>query len=188
MIFAAAIAPSAKRRNRLSTTAQPHLRKRNSSTEHGPMLIHAILPASRVNGPGLRTVLFVQGCSGLGCKNCWNPQTHPFIGDDIPVTSVFNQLLQHASREGLSGVTISGGEPMQQAEDLAVLLQGLRDAQPGISIGMFTGYSPRELSDGAIWTTGGGDRAKRIELWHSIRNRLDFAVMGRYNHLQPSMD
>jgi anaerobic ribonucleoside-triphosphate reductase activating protein len=43
------------------------------------MLIHGFLGASRVNGPGMRAVLYFQGCS-LRCKSCWNPKSHPFTG------------------------------------------------------------------------------------------------------------
>lgn len=45
------------------------------------MLIHAFVSASRVNGPGLRAVVYVQGCS-LHCRSCWNPKSHEFIGDE----------------------------------------------------------------------------------------------------------
>jgi anaerobic ribonucleoside-triphosphate reductase activating protein len=102
-----------------------------------------------------------------------------------PVAAVLDRLLVHVFEQGSEGVTISGGEPMQQAEDLTVLLRGLRTAAANISIGMFTGYSPSELAEGTIWTRGQSGQAKRIELWHSVRACLDFAVMGRYNRLQP---
>lgn len=42
------------------------------------MLIHSFVPASRANGPGLRAVVYVQGCS-LKCHGCWNPDTHSFV-------------------------------------------------------------------------------------------------------------
>ncbi len=41
------------------------------------MLLHALIPASRANGPGLRTVVFFQGCS-IHCVGCWNPQQSSF--------------------------------------------------------------------------------------------------------------
>lgn len=41
------------------------------------MLVHAIVPGSRVNGPGLRAVLWLQGCL-LHCPGCWNMATHRF--------------------------------------------------------------------------------------------------------------
>jgi anaerobic ribonucleoside-triphosphate reductase activating protein len=48
------------------------------------MLLHALIPASRANGPGLRAVLFFQGCK-VGCVGCWNPRTHPFHGAEVTV-------------------------------------------------------------------------------------------------------
>ena len=50
------------------------------------MLVHAIMPASRVNGPGLRCVVFVQGCN-LGCSECWNFDTHDFRGTEFAVVT-----------------------------------------------------------------------------------------------------
>lgn len=151
------------------------------------MLIHAILPASRVNGPGLRAILFLQGCR-LACDSCWNPGSHSFVGPEIPVAEVLDGLLAHISEQRLDGVTFSGGEPMQQAHELAELLRKLRTAAPEISIGMFSGYSLAELARGRFWTRGGGDRNERIGLWRSIRSCADFGAMGRYNRRQPSTD
>jgi anaerobic ribonucleoside-triphosphate reductase activating protein len=48
------------------------------------MLLHALIPASRANGPGQRAVVFFQGCT-VGCAGCWNPRTHPFHGAEIKV-------------------------------------------------------------------------------------------------------
>jgi hypothetical protein len=75
---------------------------------------------------------------------------------------------------------------MQQADDLAELLQGLRSALPRLSVGMFTGYSEEELETGRYFTRRGVDQDQRLALWRSIRSQLDFAVMGRYDRLQPS--
>ena len=55
------------------------------------MLIHALFPASHVNGPGNRAVVFVQGCR-LGCASCWNPQTHEFKGADWSVPELAEWL------------------------------------------------------------------------------------------------
>jgi anaerobic ribonucleoside-triphosphate reductase activating protein len=89
---------------------------------------------------------------------------------------------QHA----LDGVTFSGGEPMQQADDLAELLQGLRSAVPTLNVGMFTGYSEKELETGRYFTRHGVDLDRRRALWRSILGQLDFAVMGRFNRFQPA--
>jgi anaerobic ribonucleoside-triphosphate reductase activating protein len=149
------------------------------------MLVHAIMPASRANGPGLRCVLFVQGCN-LRCPGCWNVRTHPFGGTDLAIEAALSELVSYSRQYELDGITFSGGEPMQQADDLAALLDGLRLALPELSFGMFTGYSENELDAGHFFTRHGVDRDRRRALWRSIRSQLDFAVMGRYNRLQPS--
>jgi anaerobic ribonucleoside-triphosphate reductase activating protein len=155
-------------------------------SEGHAMLVHAIMPASRVNGPGLRCVVFVQGCN-LGCSECWNSYTHDFHGTEFAaVEAVQAELVSCYRQYSLEGVTFSGGEPMQQAEDLAKLVQCLRSALPTLSFGMFTGYSEKELETGQYFTRRGVDQDRRRTLWRSIRDQLDFAVMGRYNRLQPS--
>ena len=149
------------------------------------MLVHAIMPASRANGPGLRCVVFVQGCN-LDCPGCWNPRSHAFHGPELAIETILAEVLHFRRQYSLDGVTFSGGEPMQQADDLAELLQELRSALPTLSLGMFTGYSEKELETGRYFTRHGGDRDRRRALWRSIRCQLDFAVMGRFNRLQPS--
>ena len=44
-----------------------------------PAYIHAIEPRSRANGPGVRFVVWLQGCT-LGCPGCFNPSTHAAAG------------------------------------------------------------------------------------------------------------
>ena len=149
------------------------------------MLVHAIMPASRANGPGLRCVVYVQGCN-LGCPQCWNSRTHTFHGTEFGIAAVHAELVNCQLQYCVDGVTFSGGEPMQQAEDLDMLLQTLRSALPRLSVGMFTGYSEEELETGRYFTRHGVDQDQRRAIWRSIRSHLDFAVMGRYNRLQPS--
>src|ERR1035438_7449029 len=109
------------------------------------MLLHAFVPASRANGPGLRAVVYFQGCS-LHCEKCWNPATHKFRGVEVPVLEVV-QRFEEASRFGsLEGATFSGGEPMQQAEALLELMGKFRRTAPAVSLGMFTGYTESELA------------------------------------------
>lgn len=86
--------------------------------------IHQFLPQSRVNGPGLRAVLWVQGCS-LGCAGCFNPQTHAFEGGKlVSIDSLMTQLV--ALQDSIEGLTISGGEPLQQRLPLLKLLRRVR--------------------------------------------------------------
>jgi anaerobic ribonucleoside-triphosphate reductase activating protein len=149
------------------------------------MNIHSRLPGSTVNGPGNRAVVWFQGCQTMSCsKTCWNPDTHSITaGREMSVSDLSDWILNLF----VDGVTFSGGEPMQQAGDLWKLITTLRGHQPGISLGMYTGYTELELSTGRylILSTEDKDKNDRLKgyLWEDIRQHLDFAVMGRYNHL-----
>jgi anaerobic ribonucleoside-triphosphate reductase activating protein len=149
------------------------------------MLLHALIPASRVNGPGLRAVVFFQGCD-LGCRACWNVNSHPFSGIELAVDAVAHQVIEAHRRYMLEGVTFSGGEPMQQAYSLLTLIRRLQRCAPDLSFGMFSGYAERELDQG-LWTIWRRDLGalQKVELWRAIRAHLDFAVFGRFNHLEP---
>jgi len=150
------------------------------------MLLHAFIPASRANGPGLRAVVFFQGCT-LACPGCFNPDTHPFTGTEVSVHAVAERVVRAYNEYKLEGVTFSGGEPMQQAPALLELMQTLRQQVPSVSFGLFSGYSGLELVLGrySIW---GGDYSEpdRKRFWEAICKHLDFAVLGRFNETQPS--
>jgi anaerobic ribonucleoside-triphosphate reductase activating protein len=149
------------------------------------MLLHALIPASRANGPGLRAVVFFQGCT-LGCPGCWNPDIHPFRGAEVTVDAVVQEVLWAQALHALEGVTFSGGEPMQQADSLLRLIQVLHQQAPELSFGMFSGYTEHELAKGRYWTWGDGSSDQcRERLWQEIRACLDFAILGRFNQAQP---
>ena len=103
--------------------------------------IHSLTLGSTVNGPGRRNVLHTQGCD-LGCPGCFNAQTHPAEqGEVIPVNGVRDRLLEGSPE----GVSISGGEPFQQAAALLALVKALRSAAPDLSILIFSGYAIEEI-------------------------------------------
>lgn len=148
------------------------------------MLLHALVPASRVNGPGLRAVVFFQGCT-LGCQGCWNPKTHHFNGREVTVDVVVHDVLRAHTESRLEGVTFSGGEPIQQAESLFALIQRLRNVASELSFGMFSGYSEQELDEGRYWTWRRDFEVREKQrLWKAVRADLDFAVLGRFNQNQ----
>ena len=150
------------------------------------MLLHAFVPASRANGPGLRAVVYFQGCS-LQCPGCWNPSSHKFRGIEVTVSEVAQRFEEARRLEPLEGATFSGGEPMQQAEGLLELMREIRKTAPAASLGMFTGYTESELASGRFVTRLGADVEQKCELWRAVRGLLDFAVMGRYDQTQPSI-
>ena len=87
------------------------------------------------DGPGLRCVVFVQGCPHH-CPGCQNPQTWAFEGGEE--TSV--EEVERRIRETVvdTGVTFSGGEPFRQAAALADLAERLR---PDYDLAAYTGYT-----------------------------------------------
>jgi anaerobic ribonucleoside-triphosphate reductase activating protein len=149
------------------------------------MLLHALISASRANGPGLRAVVFFQGCS-LCCPKCWNPSMHRFRGTEATVNDVVQEVLNACQEHKLEGVTFSGGEPMQQADTLLTLMYTLRQRAPELSFGMFSGYTEYELDLGQYWTWG-CDYSERVRgrIWRTIQAYLDFAVLGRFDPTQP---
>lgn len=152
------------------------------------MLIHSKLAQTEVNGPGRRAIVWVAGCT-LACAGCWNQETWAF--DDtksVPAVAIAEWLSQ---QPGIEGITFSGGEPLQQAGQLYVVFSRLRELRPDLSIGIYTGYTLKELEEGryrwrresdAEWEHG------TPELWAEIRKHLDFAVMGRFNQAKLSID
>ena len=74
--------------------------------------MHHFLAGSRANGPGRRAVIWVQGCS-LGCSGCYNPATHDTkSGEWIEVANLLGRI--KALNQEIEGITLSGGEPLQQ--------------------------------------------------------------------------
>src|SRR3569833_4572346 len=106
------------------------------------MFILGRIPLSSVNGPGRRAVIHVQGCT-LSCRGCWNPETHKHgLGRQFePI-----QLAQWISSQGsnIEGVTFSGGEPLQQSDELYVLLRLIRVNMTKNSKGKLTRNTQKE--------------------------------------------
>jgi len=94
---------------------------------------------STLNGPGLRYVLFVQGCSHRCTMDCLNEEyivRKPRVL--VPVTEVAEYILELKRTRGIEGVTFLGGEPFDQAEALAELGATLRQAD--LSVVTYTGF------------------------------------------------
>jgi anaerobic ribonucleoside-triphosphate reductase activating protein len=98
---------------------------------------------SRVNGPGRRVVIWVQGCT-LACPGCFNPDTHPAAGASFPAADLARRVVA-ARSPATDGLTLSGGEPFQQAIALAEMCAAVRSAWPQVSLMAFTGYTLEAL-------------------------------------------
>lgn len=95
---------------------------------------------SVVDGPGIRFVIFAQGCPHR-CFGCHNPHTWDFQGGwEVEEDEIFS-LIQR--KKLLKGVTFSGGEPFAQAGAFASLGQKIK--KMGLDIVTYTGYSFEEL-------------------------------------------
>ena len=95
---------------------------------------------SIVDGPGLRFVVFMQGCEHK-CPGCYNPATHdPGGGVDFPMEELVDQMLSNPLTDGLS---LSGGEPFGQAADCAALAREAHKA--GLNVWCWTGYTLETL-------------------------------------------
>lgn len=89
--------------------------------------VHSFQSMGAVDGPGLRCVVFMQGCP-LRCVYCHNPDTHSFDGgDEYTPEEMLQKILRFKSYIKNGGVTVSGGEPLMQAEFVKELFYLLRE-------------------------------------------------------------
>ena len=98
------------------------------------------LDRSEIYGPGLRAVFWTQGCN-LACKGCWNTQYWSKKGGN---TILVSRLLEELdSINGIEGITLLGGEPLQQTEASLQLIKGCKER--GLTVFLYTGYDPSEF-------------------------------------------
>lgn len=132
------------------------------------MRVLSVIDESVVDGPGVRSVIFMAGCPHR-CPGCHNPESwNPRGGEEVAI----NDLLTRVERSGWDGVTISGGEPFLQPEALARLVDGCKALQKNVWV--YTGYTFEQLQ-------GMDD-----EYVTSVLDRADVLVDGRFE--QPLMD
>lgn len=95
---------------------------------------------SIVDGNGVRTVIWTQGCSH-NCKGCHNPQTHSFQeGFLVDTNDIIKEI---ETLEGQDGITFSGGDPMFQAEACLEIAKYCK--KQGLNIWCYTGFTYEEL-------------------------------------------
>ena len=98
------------------------------------------VPESIVDGPGYRLAVFVQGCPHA-CPGCHNPKTHDFAGGYLSDT---DQIIAQMGKNPLvRGVTLTGGEPMMQAEALCEVASAAK--AKGMNVWCYTGYTLETL-------------------------------------------
>ena len=95
---------------------------------------------SIVDGLGIRTVIWFQGCSH-NCKDCQNPLTHNFNGGFvIPLDRLLDEI---AKLEGQAGITLSGGDPFFQPYQACMV--GKKAHENNLSVWAYTGFTFEEL-------------------------------------------
>jgi anaerobic ribonucleoside-triphosphate reductase activating protein len=124
--------------------------------------INEIIPKSRANGPGIRYTIWFQGCS-LKCKGCINTEMHdPTNGKKMTV----NELVEDIKRQlEITGITLTGGEPVDQISSLVPFLKELDSLN--LNVILLTGYTILEL--------------KKKSLFPELVKCLDVIVAGRYD-------
>ena len=118
----------------------------------------AIKTCDIANGPGVRTSLFVSGCTHH-CKGCFQPETWDFSYGEPFTQDVIDTILHSLEPAYVAGLTLLGGEPFEPANQPAVaeLLRQLRARCPGKNVWAFTGFLlDRDLLSGRVGDAGCG--------------------------------
>lgn len=109
----------------------------------------AIVKDSCVDGPGFRQTIFVQGC-GHQCIGCHNPDLQGFGGYLVKPTDLATEVFANYKESMNSydeelNITLSGGEPMLQANRLVKMLKALKKLHPKINVWCYTGFTWQEV-------------------------------------------
>lgn len=139
------------------------------------MRISGITYESLVDGPGIRVVIFVQGCD-LGCPECHNPDSHSRTGGrEHTVREVMRKMKKAGpARKMVRGVTLSGGEPFLQAGDCAQI--AFEAKRIGWDVTTFTGFTYEEL------------KKREAPEIHALLDHTDFLIDGPYIHEERDLD
>lgn len=124
--------------------------------------VHSIESFGTVDGPGIRFVIFLQGCP-LRCQFCHNPDTWEMIGasKQMEVDELVSEILKYKNYIKTGGVTVSGGEPLMQIDFLIELFKVLK------SKNIHT----------CIDTSGIGFKQKKIEKFNQLMEYTDLVLL-----------
>ncbi len=125
-----------------------------------------ITKESIVDGPGIRLVIFFQGCPHR-CPGCHNPETHPF--KEGTLTSIEAVLALIRKNPLLAGVTLSGGEPFVHMEIVLEFIKKFKVEFPKLNLGAYTGYTYEELL-----------AFEDQKLVNEILSKLNFLIDGKF--------
>ena len=94
------------------------------------------------NGPGVRVVLWVSGCT-CRCAGCQNPESWDFCAGQLFDESAKKELFNALSKPYIRGITFSGGNPLEKEnqEEIYNLCKEIKDKYPTKDIWLYTGYN-----------------------------------------------
>ncbi|MDR1082605.1 MAG: anaerobic ribonucleoside-triphosphate reductase activating protein [Coriobacteriales bacterium] len=105
--------------------------------------LYGTVDDSIVDGPGIRFAIFTQGCRHA-CPGCHNPAAQPFAGGkQVSAAELWEKV---EANPLLAGITLTGGEPFEQADALIALTRCVREK--GLSTWAYSGYLYEELLAG----------------------------------------
>lgn len=120
---------------------------------------------SLVNGPGMRRVFFSQGCKH-NCKGCFNLDTHDFNGgEERDMDELINDVINNPI---LRGITFSGGDPFERADDFAYMAKAFKEK--GLNIWSYTGYTFEDIISNLDKNKG----------WKDLLYSIDVLVDGKF--------
>lgn len=96
------------------------------------------------NGPGIRSTVFVTGCS-RHCYNCFNPEYQDFGAGKEWTGKEMEALLGWLRSPTNSGLTLLGGEPMENAEGLVPMVRAIKEEMPQKSVWVYSGFLYEEI-------------------------------------------
>lgn len=134
----------------------------------------AIKKRDIANGPGVRVVLFVSGCTHH-CKGCFQPQTWDFNYGEEYTAETEQEIIDALVPDFIDGLTLLGGEPFEpeNQKELITLLRRLRKELPQKTVWAFSGYTFEEL-------TGKKESRARCEVTDEMLSLVDVLVDGEF--------
>ena len=145
------------------------------------MNYHNITYPDMNNGDGLRVVLWLSGCSHH-CYNCQNPQTWD-VNSGIPFDeSAKEELFRELGKDYISGLTLSGGDPLHEAnlDGVLDLVNRIRLSFPNKTIWLYSGYTWNQVINPVITDDFNPSRDELLDKRKEIVKQCTVMIDGRY--------
>lgn len=119
------------------------------------------------SGPGVRTSIYVSGCTH-NCEGCFNPETHDFNHGSLWTKEIEDAIIEHVKKNDLSGLNLLGGDPLQQTKDftLSNFIKRFKE-ETGKNVWVWTGYLFEDI-------------IKTRSIARSILQHCDICVDGKF--------